>query len=98
MNCGLVDACVLGRLLAEIVADRRPEADLDLYEKLRRPAAAAVLKLAGGLTGMATARGTLRQGLRNLRLSVLDHVPPAKRRLMLSLSGLSRRNLALLPG
>lgn len=74
MNCGLVDACVLGRLLAEIVAGRRPEADLDLYEKLRRPAAVEVLKLVGRLTGMATARGTLRQDPRNLRLSVLDHI------------------------
>jgi len=49
MNCGLVDACVLGRLLADIVGGRRPDADLDLYERLRRPAAAEVLRLAGGL-------------------------------------------------
>jgi 2-polyprenyl-6-methoxyphenol hydroxylase-like FAD-dependent oxidoreductase len=97
MNCGLVDACTLGRLLAEIVAGRRPEGDLDLYEKLRRPAAAEVLRLAGGLTRMATAKGALRQGWRNLRLAALDHLPPAKRKLMMTLSGLSRRALAELP-
>jgi 2-polyprenyl-6-methoxyphenol hydroxylase-like FAD-dependent oxidoreductase len=97
MNCGLVDACTLGRLLAEIVAGRRPEGDLDLYEKLRRPAAAEVLRLAGGLTRMATAKGALRQGWRNLRLTALDHLPPAKRKLMMTLSGLSRRALAELP-
>jgi 2-polyprenyl-6-methoxyphenol hydroxylase-like FAD-dependent oxidoreductase len=97
MNCGLVDACVLGRLLSDVIARRRPEDDLELYEKLRRPAAAEVLRLAGGLTRMATAKGALRQGLRNLRLRALDHIPPAKRRLVLNLSGVNRRELAQLP-
>ena len=98
MNCGLVDASVLGRLLGDVVAGRRPEADLDFYERLRRPAAAEVLKLAGGLTRMATLKGTLRQACETSRMSAIDHVPPVKRRLILSLSGVSRRNLALLPG
>ena len=40
MNCGLVDACVLGQLLADVLRGRRPQSDLDLYETLRRPAAA----------------------------------------------------------
>ena len=53
MNCGLIDACVLGQLLADVIRGRRPEAELDLYETLRRPAAAGVLALAGRLTGLA---------------------------------------------
>src|SRR5262249_41580429 len=50
MNCGLVDACVLGQLLSEVVRGKRPDETLDIYERLRRPAAAQVLALAGRLT------------------------------------------------
>ena len=59
MNTGLVDAVVLGRLLGDVVKGARPDAALDLYERLRRPAAAKVLRLAGGLTDMALASGRL---------------------------------------
>jgi hypothetical protein len=46
---------------------------------------------------MATARGAIRQGLRNMTLMALDHIPPAKRALMMNLSGLARRDMARLP-
>ncbi|MCS3447268.1 MULTISPECIES: FAD-dependent monooxygenase [Bradyrhizobium] len=54
MNTGLVDAVVLGETLAGVVGRNRPETMLDVYESLRRPAAARVLGLAGRLTDMAT--------------------------------------------
>jgi 2-polyprenyl-6-methoxyphenol hydroxylase-like FAD-dependent oxidoreductase len=96
MNAGLVDAIVLGEALARVVRDGEPEALLDDYARLRRPAAQAVLALSGRLTRIATAHGPLRL-LRNLALRTLDRSPSFKRKLALDLSGLSRRNLAALP-
>ena len=97
MNCGLVDATVLGRLLAGVVSGRRPERALDQYEKLRRPAAAQVLKLADTLTDMAMKQGQLSRAVRNARLTVLDHAPPLKHKMIMNLSGLSRRAAAEIP-
>jgi len=97
MNCGLVDACVLGQLLADVIRGKREEAALDLYERLRRPAAAQVLTLAGRLTGLATMRGSFKRAARNAVFSIINRLKPAKRRLMLNLSGLGRKRLAQLP-
>jgi 2-polyprenyl-6-methoxyphenol hydroxylase-like FAD-dependent oxidoreductase len=97
MNCGLVDACVLGQLLSDVMQGKRSEAELDVYQKLRRPAAAEVLGLAGRLTAMATMRGTFKRSLRNALLSTINRIRPAKRLLMRNLSGLSRKKLAQLP-
>jgi 2-polyprenyl-6-methoxyphenol hydroxylase-like FAD-dependent oxidoreductase len=97
MNCGLVDACVLGELLSDVIRGRRAETDLDLYKALRRPAAAQVLTLAGRLTAMATMRGGFKRALRNALFSIIDRIGPLKRRLLLNLSGLSRKDLARLP-
>lgn len=97
MNCGLVDACVLGQLLSDVIDGRRPVEALDAYERLRRPAAAQVLALANRLTNVATMRGPVRRFVRNLLLSSVDRLKPAKRNLALMLSGLSRKELAELP-
>jgi 2-polyprenyl-6-methoxyphenol hydroxylase-like FAD-dependent oxidoreductase len=97
MNCGLVDATVLGELLGDVLRGRRPQSDLDLYGRLRRPAAAQVLTLAGRLTAMATLRGGFRRAVRNAVFRLLDHIGPAKQRLLMNLSGLGRRHLAQLP-
>jgi 2-polyprenyl-6-methoxyphenol hydroxylase-like FAD-dependent oxidoreductase len=94
MNTGIADAVVLGELLADVVNGIRPEAALDLYEELRRPAAAQVLKLAGRLTAMATTRSPLKRLMRNAVLSVVDLNPIAKRKLEMNLSGLSRAALS----
>ena len=45
---------------------------------------------------MATTRSAPRQALRNVALSVIDALPPAKRRLAMNLSGLARKDLAKL--
>lgn len=94
MNTGLVDAVVLGRLLADVAKGTRPDAALDLYESLRRPAAAKVLRLADGLTTMAMTTGRLARFVRDLRLRFIGALPPVKRMLMMNLSGLSRRDAA----
>ena len=97
MNCGLVDACVLGQLLADVIRGRRSEAALDLYETLRRPAAASVLALAGRLTMLATMRGKAKRVARNALFWLVNRIGPAKRALMMNLSGLARQDLARLP-
>ena len=97
MNCGLVDACVLGQLLSDVIHGKRPEAALNLYEDLRRPAAAQVLALAGRLTGLATVRGSFKRAARNAVFSVINRITPAKQQMMLNLSGLGRKDRAQLP-
>ena len=94
MNCGLVDACVLGQLLSDVIRGKRPESELDCYEQLRRPAAAEVLALAGRLTALATMRGAFRRTIRNAVFSILDRIAPVKHRLLMNLSGLGRRHLS----
>jgi 2-polyprenyl-6-methoxyphenol hydroxylase-like FAD-dependent oxidoreductase len=94
MNTGIVDAVLLGQMLAEVVAGRRPDAWLDGYGAQRRPAAEKVLALAGRMTGMATAQGASAQFLRNTLLSAVNLLPPARRRIELDLSGLAREDLA----
>jgi 2-polyprenyl-6-methoxyphenol hydroxylase-like FAD-dependent oxidoreductase len=94
MNTGIVDAVLLGQMLTEVVAGRRPDAWLDGYGAQRRPAAEKVLALAGRMTGMATAQGASAQFLRNTLLSAVNLLPPARRRIELDLSGLAREDLA----
>ena len=94
MNTGLVDAVTLGGILADVVSGRQPEAWLDRYGALRRPAAERVLTLAGRLTTMAVTRSAPHRALRNAALSIMDVVPPLKDRLAMNLSGLARRDLA----
>jgi 2-polyprenyl-6-methoxyphenol hydroxylase-like FAD-dependent oxidoreductase len=97
MNCGLVDACVLGQLLSDVIRGRRIEEALDLYETLRRPAAVEVLALAGRLTKLATTRSRFIRAVRNAVFLMINHIKPAKLRMMLNLSGLGRDDLARLP-
>ena len=94
MNTGLVDAVTLGGILADVVSGRRPEAWLDRYGALRRPAAERVMTLAGRLTTMAVTRSAPQRALRNAALSIMDALPPVKDRLAMNLSGLARRDLA----
>src|SRR5262245_6464030 len=96
MNTGLVDARVLGQLLAAVVTGEEPDSTLNRYQSLRRPAAAQVLRLAGRLTGLATMRHPAKRWIRNLILSVINHLPAIQRRLAMNLSGLSRRRYAQL--
>jgi 2-polyprenyl-6-methoxyphenol hydroxylase-like FAD-dependent oxidoreductase len=98
MNTGLVDACVLGRLLAEVLSGRKDDSALDLYEALRRPAAKEVLALAGRLTDMAILKGAPQRFLRNVALKTIGLLPVTRRRLEMNLSGLSRRAAAQLRG
>lgn len=97
MNTGLVDAVVLGKALAAVIAGRRQPAYLDEYERLRRPAAVQVLGLAGRLTNMATLKSGPRRAIRNTVLRTVGLLPMVRSRLQMSLSGLSRRAATVLP-
>ncbi|MDO9415742.1 FAD-dependent oxidoreductase [Pararhizobium sp.] len=97
MNTGLVDAVVLGQLLTAVIRDLAPDASLDRYEALRRPAAAQVLGLAGTLTSIATAHSRPRRMLRNAALRIANHLPFLRHRLELGFSGLARKDLARVP-
>jgi 2-polyprenyl-6-methoxyphenol hydroxylase-like FAD-dependent oxidoreductase len=97
MNTGLVDAAVLGQSLASVIKGERPDSALDEYHRSRRAAATEVLSLAGRLTALATMQGTLKRAIRNTLLSLANIFPPAKQRLVMNLSGLSRRAMALHP-
>lgn len=95
MNTGLVDACVLGRLLAAVLRGEAGDAHLDQYEALRRPAAQQVLKLVGRMTAMATLQHPVRRRLRNALLRGINTLPAARRRFEMNLSGLARESAAL---
>jgi hypothetical protein len=60
--------------------------------------AKAVLTLAARLTDVATVRSAPRRMNRNVMLRFPNRLPPFKRKLMMSLSGLARRDLSVLPG
>lgn len=94
MNTGLVDACVLGRLLTAVIVGQQPESLLDQYQSLRRPAAAKVLGLAGRLTAMATLRNPVKRQVRNAALSLINKLAFASHTVAMNLSGLSRRRHA----
>jgi 2-polyprenyl-6-methoxyphenol hydroxylase-like FAD-dependent oxidoreductase len=96
MNTGLVDACVLGRLLADVASGKQAEAILDQYQSLRRPAAEKVLGLAARLTHLATMRSPAKRHVRNGVLSLINHLSFVKHGLAMNLSGLSRRQHAQL--
>lgn len=97
MNTGLVDAKVLGEMLAAVIAGRRDDSWLDSYEAVRRPAALQVVNLAGRLTWLATMRNPMKRLVRNVVLSLLNRMPVAKRKLEMALSGLSRSAASRIP-
>ncbi len=97
MNTGLVDAMVLGQALAAILRDGASLATLDRFAEVRRHAAAKVLPLTARLTRLATIRSPLGRRIRNVFFRLLDRLPRFKTRLAFQLSGINRRNLAVLP-
>lgn len=97
MNTGLVDAVVLGRLLAGVLAQGRPVADLELYGTLRRPAALQVLSLADRLTKVALVHSVWAKLFRSAVFGLLNLSVGFKSRVQLSLSGLDRKVFTELP-
>jgi 2-polyprenyl-6-methoxyphenol hydroxylase-like FAD-dependent oxidoreductase len=86
MNTGIQDAVALADALAAAL-ETGSEAPLQAYEEARRPVAQQVVRLADGLTRLATMRRALRP-LRNALLHLLSYLPAFRHRLALRLSGL----------
>ncbi len=94
MNTGLVDACVLGRILSDVILKHKDYCALDHYDTLRKPAAEQVLQLAERLTRMTLIKSTPQRLLRNILLQTMGMFPAFRNRLQMELSGLSRRDSA----
>ncbi|MBA3678224.1 MAG: FAD-dependent monooxygenase [Sphingosinicella sp.] len=97
MNCGLVDAVVLGSALKAVIQDGASPEILDHYAAIRRPAAEGVLALAGRLTKLATIESAPKRVLRNFILRTLNKSSRFRAWVAMNLSGLSRKHLSVLP-
>ena len=94
MNTGLVDACMLGQILSDVILNHKDYCALDHYEILRKPAAEQMLQLAERLTRLALIKSVPQRFLRNVLLQMLGVFPVFRQRLQMNLSGLSRRAAA----
>lgn len=94
MNTGLVDATTLGRVLSAVINGQQPPQALDIYDQLRHPAAADVLRVARQLMKLAEPRIPT---LRNLQLRGVHFLPTVKRAMLMRLSGLGRRASVAVP-
>lgn len=91
MNTGIQDAVALGRSLAAVLTGRAGEAELDRYERTRRPIAERVVTFTDRMTRMATLRSRRSRTLRNGVLGVVGRIPALRRWLAVELSGLRNR-------
>jgi 2-polyprenyl-6-methoxyphenol hydroxylase-like FAD-dependent oxidoreductase len=89
MNTGIQDAVVLARVLTGAITAPAGAVDLDTYEAQRRPVAANVVAMTDRLTRAATARNPIVCGIRNTVLKVAGRSTTVKRKLAMTLSGLS---------
>ena len=90
MNTGIQDAVYLSRLLADVIEGADP-ATLDRYEEVRRPIAMRVVAFTDRMTRMATMHSGFGRFGRNILMSIVGHVPPLRRKLMMALSELNNR-------
>jgi 2-polyprenyl-6-methoxyphenol hydroxylase-like FAD-dependent oxidoreductase len=80
MNTGIQDGVRLGEILSEAVLEAKSsDADLDRYEKERRPVAAGVVALTHRITTMATMRSPWLGVLRNWGLWMVMCIPFVRR-------------------
>jgi len=92
MNTGIQDGIALAEALVRVFATGK-DAELDAYETARLPIAHEVVKLADGLTRIATVPRAMRP-LRNAMLRTLARLPAVRRKLAWRLSGLNFRPAA----
>jgi 2-polyprenyl-6-methoxyphenol hydroxylase-like FAD-dependent oxidoreductase len=90
MNTGIQDAVDLGHTLAAVLRDGQPSA-LDGYQDRRRPVAQQVVRLTDRATRMATLSHPAARAARDAVILLVDHVPPARRRIALQLAELAYR-------
>ncbi|MGK3938142.1 FAD-dependent monooxygenase [Streptomyces caeruleatus] len=88
MNTGLQDAANLSWKLAQVTGGHADPALLDTYQTERHPVGRAVLRSSGGIVRLAMARRPWELALRAALTTVLDHVGPARRRMLGRLTGI----------
>ncbi|WP_043669727.1 FAD-dependent monooxygenase [Streptomyces xylophagus] len=88
MNTGLQDAANLGWKLAAVLNGHAPRTLLDTYQAERHPVGKAVLRSSGGIVRLAMAKRPWTVALRAALTTVLDHVPPARRKALGQLTGI----------
>ncbi|WP_084810657.1 NAD(P)/FAD-dependent oxidoreductase [Bradyrhizobium sp. NAS80.1] len=81
MNISMQDACLLGDLLADVIASKKPDTSLDQYEGVRRPIAAGVVRTTDLMTRAILARNAVTRGLRDEALSIAGSIPVVRRNL-----------------
>jgi 2-polyprenyl-6-methoxyphenol hydroxylase-like FAD-dependent oxidoreductase len=91
MNTGLQDAANLGWKLAQVLRGHADDALLDTYQAERHPVGRAVLRSSGGMVRLAMAKRPWTLALRAALTALLDHVGPARRRMVGQLTGIGYR-------
>ncbi|MFF0017491.1 FAD-dependent monooxygenase [Streptomyces sp. NPDC005374] len=94
MNTGLQDAANLGWKLAQVVNGHAAPALLDTYQSERHPVGRSVLRSSGGIVRLAMAKRPWELALRAALTAVLDHVAPARRRMLGRLTGIGYKYAA----
>jgi hypothetical protein len=94
MNTGLQDAANLSWKLAQVVNGHAAPELLDTYQSERHPVGASVLRSSGGIVRLAMAKRPWELALRSALTTVLDHVAPARRRMVGLLTGIGYRYAA----
>lgn len=82
MNTGLQDAANLSWKLAQVVGGHAAPELLDTYQSERHPVGRSVLRSSGGIVRLAMAKRPWELALRAALTTVLDHVAPARRRMV----------------
>ncbi|MEU3788928.1 FAD-dependent monooxygenase [Streptomyces fructofermentans] len=89
MNTGLQDAANLGWKLAAVLGGRRDgDALLDTYQAERHPVGRSVLRSSGGIVRLAMAKRPWTLAARRLLTTFLDHVGPARTRMLGRITGI----------
>ncbi|MGC0340702.1 FAD-dependent monooxygenase [Streptomyces sp. SLBN-8D4] len=94
MNTGLQDAANLSWKLAQVAGGHAGPELLDTYQSERHPVGKAVLRSSGGIVRLAMAKRPWELALRAALTTVLDHVGPARRRMLGQLTGIGYRYAA----
>ncbi|MEV7733308.1 FAD-dependent monooxygenase [Streptomyces sp. NPDC088921] len=94
MNTGLQDAANLSWKLAQVVGGHAGSELLDTYQVERHPVGRSVLRSSGGIVRLAMAKRPWELALRATVTAVLDHVTPARRRMLGRLTGIGYRYAA----
>ena len=88
MNLGIQDAVDLAHTLAAAL-DSDPNADLDGYEKRRRPIARATVTFTNLMTKASILSSRPGQFARNSVFSLVGHLPPARRQMAMHMAELA---------